>query len=228
MSEILKNAWVVVPAYQESKVVRGVVEQVRRWVPRIVVVDDGSKDKTAEEALAAGATVLRHVVNLGQGAALKTGIAYALSQGAEYVFTFDADGQHAPESLAVMAGVLEQTGADVVLGSRTLGTAQGIPSARKLLLMAAVWFTRIHTRLRVTDSHNGLRLFTRKAALEVGISQPRMAHASEILSQIRELGVRYAEAPVMLRYTEYSLSKGQKIEDGFKILLDIFYANWIR
>src|ERR1700694_2434784 len=116
MSETLKSAWVVIPAYQEAKALRHVVQEVRRLVPRVVVVDDGSTDDTANEALAGGAIVLRHVVNLGQGAALQTGIDYALMQGAEFLFTFDADGQHRAESLAAMAEVQEKTDADVVLG----------------------------------------------------------------------------------------------------------------
>jgi len=226
MPEILKSAWVVIPAYQEAKVLRNVVEGVLRLAPRVVVVDDGSTDETAQEALAAGATVLRHMVNLGQGAALQTGIDYALAQGADFVFTFDADGQHSAESLVVMAEVQQRTGADVVLGSRTLGNAEGIPRARRLLLKAALTFTRCQTRLRVTDTHNGLRLFTREAALRVRISQARMAHASEILSQIRQMNLRFEEAPVTVHYTDYSLAKGQKMEDAFRVLTAIFYTSW--
>lgn len=226
MSEILKRAWVVIPAYDEGKVLRRVVDEVRRRVPHVVVVDDGSRDTSGGEALAAGAVVLRHTINLGQGAALQTGIDYALAQGAEFVFTFDADGQHSPDSLAAMAEVQAKTGADVVLGSRSLGYAHGIPKARRLLLKAAVAFTRLHARLPVTDAHNGLRLFTRSAASLIRISQARMAHASEILWQIQKLQLRFAEAPVTVEYTDYSLGKGQKIEDGLRILLDMFYANW--
>jgi glycosyltransferase involved in cell wall biosynthesis len=228
LSEILNKAWVVIPAYQEAKVLRRVLQGVRQVAPRVVVVDDGSPDETSEEALAAGATVLRHVVNLGQGAALRTGIEYALAQGAEFVFTFDADGQHAAESLAVLASRLETTGADVVLGSRTMGDAKNIPSARRLLLRAAVLFTWMHARLPVTDTHNGLRLFTRSAASRIRISQPGMAHASEILSEIRRLGLRFAEAPVTVHYTEYSLAKGQKMKDAVRIVTDLLYARWTR
>jgi glycosyltransferase involved in cell wall biosynthesis len=228
MSEVLKRAWVVIPAYQEANVVRRVVDGVRRFASRVVVVDDGSTDETAQEALAAGATVLPHVVNLGQGAALQTGIEYALARGAEFVFTFDADGQHAPESLAAMASTLERTGAEVVLGSRTLGNAENIPMARRLLLRAAVLFTWMHARLPVTDTHNGLRLFTRDAAARIRIAQARMAHASEILSEIRRLGLRFAEAPVTVRYTDYSLAKGQKLKDTVRILADLLYARWAR
>ena len=228
MAEIIKHAWVVIPAYQEAKVLREVVAGVRRLGARVVVVDDGSSDRTAEEALAAGATVLRHAVNLGQGAALQTGIDYALAQGASYVFTFDADGQHAPQALLSLEEVLERTGADVVLGSRTLGSAVDIPKARQLLLKGALLFTRFHASMPLTDTHNGLRLFTRDAASRIRIRQARMAHASEILSQIRGLGLRFAEAPVTVKYTSYSLQKGQKISGAFQVMLDILYAAWCR
>ena len=100
---MLENAWVVIPAFGEESTIGEVIRGVRRVIPKVVVVDDGSADRTAGVALRAGATVLRHVMNLGQGAALQTGIDYALAQGARYVFTFDADGQHAPESLESLA-----------------------------------------------------------------------------------------------------------------------------
>src|SRR5205823_3075209 len=147
---------------------------VRQIGPRVVVVDDGSSDRMAEEALAAGATVLRHAVNLGQGAALQTGIEYVLAQGAQHVFTFDVDGQHASESLIALVEVLQKTGVDVVLGSRTLGSAVGIPKARKFLLKAALAFTRLHAAMPVTDTHNGLRLFICEAASRIRIRQARM------------------------------------------------------
>jgi glycosyltransferase involved in cell wall biosynthesis len=228
IEQILNGSWVVIPAYNEAGAVRSVVSAVRQLVPRVAVVDDGSSDSTAAEALAAGAIVIRHAVNLGQGAALATGIRYALDQGAGHIFTFDADGQHDAGSLPVLADTLARTGADVVLGSRTLGRAEGIPTARKLMLRSAVAFTRVHCGLRVSDTHNGLRLFTRHAASLIRISQPRMAHASEILAQIHSLGLRFAEAPVTVRYTEYSLRKGQSIWAAFGILLDLWRPDWIK
>ena len=227
-ADMLDRAWVVIPAWREAKVVRGVVGQVRAICPRIVVVDDGSKDETGPEALRGGAIVLTHIVNLGQGAALQTGIDFALRQGAEYIFTFDADGQHSPESLVKMAEVMWGNGADVVLGSRWLGSAEAIPAARKLALRFAVIFTRCQAGLKLTDTHNGLRLFTRRAALAIRITQPRMAHASELLAQIGRLKLRYAEAPVKVCYTEYSLRKGQRLSGMFRVLLDIFYARLTR
>jgi len=226
MPDILSRAWIVIPAYRESQVLSGVIEQLRPILPWIVVVDDGSKDDTGSAALAAGATVLTHLVNLGQGAALQTGITYALQQGAEYIFTFDADGQHAPESLTVLAEKMSATDADVVLGSRWLGRVEAMPGLRRWMLRLAVVFTRLHSGLGVSDTHNGLRLFTRAAASRLQITQARMAHASEILEQIGTLKLHFEEAPVTVRYTEYSLRKGQKVSGMFRVLLDIFYARW--
>ena len=216
------------PAFRESKVIRGVIANLHEICPRIVVVDDGSNDSTPEEALAGGAIVLRHVVNLGQGAALQTGIDFALREGAEFIFTYDADGQHAPESLAVMAAKMLESAAEVVLGSRWLGEANNIPWLRRMLLRAAVIFTRFETGLAVTDTHNGLRLFSRRAAERIRITQARMAHASEILEEIGRQKLRYVEAPVTVRYTDYSLGKGQKLSGMFRVLLDIVYAHWTR
>jgi len=209
-------------------VIRGVIAQLREICPRIVVVDDGSTDETGLEARAGGATVLTHIVNLGQGAALQTGIEFALLQGAEYIFTFDADGQHAPESLTVLAETMRSTGSDVILGSRWLGHVEAIPPLRRLILRLAVVFTRLHSGLNLSDTHNGLRLFSRAAALRLKITQPRMAHASEILAQIGSAKLRFAEAPVTVRYTAYSLRKGQKLSGMFRVLSDIFYARWTR
>lgn len=228
MQNVLRQAWVVIPAWRESSVIRDVVEEVRPHVKAVVVVDDGSRDNTAESALAGGAIVLRHCVNLGQGASIQTGLDYALLNGAEYVFTFDADGQHTPASLAVMAHIMESRDVEVVLGSRWRGQAESIPALRRVMLKAAVIFTRVHSGLNLTDTHNGLRLFTRNALSKLRITQARMAHASEILDQIGTANLTYAEAPVTIRYTEYSLAKGQKISGMFRVLADIFYERWTR
>lgn len=226
MAEVLAGAWIVIPAYRESRVLRSVVTQLLPFCPRIVVIDDGSKDETGAQALAGGAIVLTHAVNLGQGAALKTGIDFALLHGADFIYTFDADGQHDPASLVVLADTMRKNDAEVVLGSRWLGRVESMPPARRLMLKMAVIFTRMHSGLGLTDTHNGLRLFTRDAASRIRITQSRMAHASEILEQIAACRLRYAEAPVTVRYTEYSLRKGQRISGVFKVLADMFYARW--
>ncbi|MGE5088242.1 MAG: glycosyltransferase family 2 protein [Candidatus Levyibacteriota bacterium] len=218
------GVWVVIPAYNEGPVIADVVEAVRATWPNVVVVDDCSGDDTREAARSAGAIVVRHPINLGQGAALQTGIRHALSRGAEYVVTFDADGQHRPEDIAVLLDAQRRSGAAVVIGSRFLGAAENLPPSRRALLKLAVLFTRLTTGLKVTDAHNGLRLLTRSAAQCIEIRQNRMAHASEIIDQIRRLGLSVAEAPVTIVYTEYSLRKGQRLGNALNILADLFIA----
>ena len=212
---------VVIPAYNEGKVIGPVVAGVCAAYSFVVVVDDCSKDDTGRCAAGAGAVVLRHVVNLGQGAALQTGISYALLRGADLVVTFDADGQHRVEDIAVLIETQARTGADVVAGSRFLGKALDMPTAKRLLLKAAVQFTRLTSGLDLTDAHKGLRLFTRAAAGKIRISQNRMAHASEIVDQVGALGLRMVEAPVTVIYTSYSLAKGQRLSNSISILFEL-------
>ena len=174
--------------------------------------------------MAAGAFVARHPVNLGQGAALATGIRFALFRGASHVVTFDSDGQHSSDDAWNLLQTQIETGCDVVLGSRFLGSTTGMPPMRGLLLKCALAFTKFTTGLALTDVHNGLRVFTREAATKLAIRQNRMAHASEILSEIARKQLSYVEAPCTIRYTEYSKRKGQKWTAMFIILKDLFVA----
>jgi glycosyltransferase involved in cell wall biosynthesis len=213
---------VVIAAYNEGAMIARVVADVRRAGYPVVVVDDGSRDDTADIAAAAGAEVVRHPFNLGQGAALQTGIDHALAQGAAFVATFDADGQHRVSEIPRLTDALVRERADFALGSRFLGQAPNLPPLRRLMLQAATLFTRLTTGLQVTDTHNGLRAKTRRGAAALRLRQNRMAHASECLSQIGSSGLRYVERPVTIEYTAYSLAKGQNMRDAVLILLDLF------
>jgi glycosyltransferase involved in cell wall biosynthesis len=219
--EPAKCVWVVIAAYNEAGVIGRVVSDVRRRDYHLVVVDDGSRDDTAAVAAKAGATVVRHPVNLGQGAALQTGIEYALAQGADHVVTFDADGQHRAQDIAVLLAALAGSGADFALGSRFLGASIDLPPVRRIVLKAATWFTRATTGLRLTDTHNGLRAMTRRGADRIALRQNRMAHASELLEQIARSGLAYVEVPVTIEYSAYSLAKGQRLSDSITILVDL-------
>lgn len=214
--------WVVIPGYNEGRVIGRVVADVRRHGYAVAVVDDGSRDDTCANAAAAGARVVRHPINLGQGAALQTGIDYALTQGAEVIVTFDADGQHRAGEIARLVENLRRARADFALGSRFRGAATNLPRLRRLVLMAAVVFTRVTCGIRVTDTHNGFRAMTGNGARSIRLRQNRMAHASEILQQIAASGLRYVEVPVTVDYTAYSLRKGQRVADAMTILLDLF------
>jgi glycosyltransferase involved in cell wall biosynthesis len=220
------NAWVVIPAYNEARSIAGVVDGLRRaGYANVCVVNDGSRDGTGALALRAGAHVVEHITNFGQGAALQTGIDYALANGAQYVCTFDADGQHSVDSLGALLRAIDEANADVALGSRFLAGGSKIPPLRRVLLLAALAFTRLHARLDVSDTHNGLRVFSRRAAQIVRIEQPQMAHASEILQKIGAARLHYVEVPVTIAYTDYSRAKGQSGFDSVKILLDLLYRS---
>lgn len=224
------KTWIVIPAFNEAgdETIARTVRSAQSVFPNIVVVDDCSKDGTDELALREGAHVCRHPVNLGQGAALMTGIRYALARGADEIVTFDADGQHGVEDAETMVHMLRAEKVDIVLGSRFLGTSLGISGGKRFFLKVATEFTRICTGLPVTDTHNGLRVLSRFAAEVITIRQNRMAHASEILHQIAKLGLSYVEAPTRIIYTDYSMAKGQKMSGAFTILGDLLIEKFHR
>lgn len=222
-SEPVTSIWLIIPAYNEAAVIGRVVADVVRRGYNVAVIDDGSTDETGRRAGAAGAgaIVVTHPINLGQGAALQTGIQFALRQGADTIVTFDADGQHRPADIDGLIDALATNDADFALGSRFLGGAVAMPPSRRILLMAATWFTRLTTGLNVSDTHNGLRAMTRRGADRIKLRQNRMAHASEFLDEIARSGLRYVEVPVTIEYSRYSLAKGQKLSDSLRILVDL-------
>lgn len=215
-----ESVWVVVPCYNEGPRLSNVLAQLVSCAHSVVVVDDGSTTPVAGIERFAGVSLLRHCVNLGQGAALQTGIDYALQHGADYVVTFDSDGQHSASDIAAMLAPLRDGSAQVTLGTRFAGggRAIGIPPLRAFVLRTAIAFTRRTTGLKITDTHNGLRALTREAVARLRITQNRMAHASQILSEIARLELRYTEVPVTIRYSEESLAKGQRMSNAFNVL----------
>jgi len=225
LTESLARTWIVIPLFNEAAVIGDVVRQVQKTFAKVVCVDDGSSDNSAEEALAAGAHLVPHPFNLGQGAALQTGLSYALRfPDAQYFVTFDADGQHSVADAARMVQRLDAEPLDVVIGSRFLDQRTEVSPAKRLVLRTVAAVESATSGMKLTDAHNGLRAFNRKAAAAIRITQNRMAHASEITGQIGKLGLRYAEEPVHIEYTEYSKAKGQSLWNSVNILSDL----WIK
>lgn len=211
---------VVIAAFNEGQAIGDVVVSALAHAGTVIVVDDGSSDDTVQIAHEAGAHVVRHPTNLGQGAALQTGLDYALGLGAQYLVTFDADGQHAASEIVPMVEHLRATGSEVVLGSRFLGQTVNMPRSKAITLWLAVHFTRITTGLKLSDTHNGFRVLSRSAAQRLRIRQNRMAHASELLDQIAALRLRYSEFPVTITYSAYSIAKGQRVLNSVSIVKD--------
>ena len=217
------DVWVIVRCYNEASVVGDVIRGLRAVFPKVVGVDDGSRDSSSEEMAGAGAKVVRHAVNLGAGAALQTGLQYALlDHSAGYFLCFDADGQHRVNDAASMVDRMRVEPLDILIGSRFLGRAENMPSSRKALLKAGRVFERLTSRIDLTDAHNGLRVFSRRFASQVDLSMSDMAYASELLGIIARSGMPYAEHPVTIDYTEYSMHKGQRSINSVNIAMDIW------
>ncbi|HRF22791.1 MAG TPA: glycosyltransferase family 2 protein [Chitinophagaceae bacterium] len=217
-----KDVFVVVPAYNEQTVIRDVVSELVDIGYTVVVVDDGSK--TSPEPFLKGLPVyfLQHEINMGQGAALQTGIEFAREHHASYIITFDGDGQHNADDIKKLLEPLQTNEADFTLGSRFLkGAAHNMSGARKQTLQIAKFINYIFTGMRLTDAYNGMRALNPKASALVNIRENGMAHATELLTFIKKNKLRFQEVPVNIRYTEYSKNKGLTVWNGFRIFFDI-------
>ncbi|MGH3756205.1 glycosyltransferase family 2 protein [Actinophytocola sp.] len=216
-----RDVWLVVPVYNEAPVIADVVRAVRGSFPNVVCVDDGSKDRSADQIRQSGAHLVRHPVNLGQGAAIQTGVEYARAQpGAEYFVTFDADGQHRVEDVERMVQRLRHEPLDIVMGTRFHGEAEHIPFLKRFVLKTVVALSPALRKLKLTDAHNGLRAFNRTVAEGMNITLNGMGHASQIIEMVAREDWRVAEEPVTILYTEYSMAKGQSLINGVNILFD--------
>lgn len=223
------DVWVVVPAFNEAPVIGGVLRELLGEFPNVVAVDDGSSDDTAAQIRAAGARLVRHPINMGMGAAVQTGLDFALlDTAARYFVTFDGDGQHRVADAAAMIDRLRSSDVDVLLGSRFLGGCSGISSGRRALLRSARVFERITSGVKVTDAHNGLRAFSRRFAVALKLTSADMSHASEVLARLAASRLPYAEHPVTIDYTDYSRAKGQRSINAVNIAVDVWFQNLLR
>jgi glycosyltransferase involved in cell wall biosynthesis len=219
---------IVIPAYNEERsiiaVIRGLQQQ---GFARLIVVDDGSSDRTGELARQEGVILLRHSLNRGLGGALGTGIKAALRLGAKLIVTFDADGQHDPADIWRLLRPIENGAADVVIGSRMLDPV-GMPYSRRLANWTANFVTYVLFRARTTDSQSGLRAFSSCAAARMQLRTSGMEVSSEIIAETVKHGLQWQEMPIKAIYTDYSLSKGQSFTVGLKTLLRLILAKMRR
>ena len=225
---------VIMPMFNEAKVITDVLKGLTDEGITTCVIDDGSDDTSIIEVQSLIAQdlpiiLIKHPVNLGQGAALRTGFEEALSRQTEIVVTFDSDGQHEPkDALKLIERLKKDHSLDIVLGSRFLGQAKNIPTVKRLILKAAILFTYLTGGPRLTDSHNGLRAIRQRALPMLRLNQPRMAHASELLHLIKFNKLSYIEEAVTINYTQHSLEKGQSIWGALSIVKDLVIARLTR
>lgn len=217
-----ETVWVVIPLFNEETVIERVITGLREHFTHIVCVDDGSNDGSAVTARHAGAHLVQHPINLGQGAALQTGFDYALADPrCEYVITFDADGQHRIEDALEMLRLARDEDVAVIFGSRFLDDRTNPGWLKRVVLKTAIWVTNMTTSMKLTDAHNGLRVIRKDALSLIELKQDRMAHATEIVLELGRTGLSWREHPVELLYTDYSKSKGQSVLNSINILVDL-------
>ena len=224
-----RNVWIIVPAFNEAGVIGDVVSDLRSVFAHVVCVDDGSGDDTGDIALRAGAHLVRHPVNLGQGAAIQTGVEYARRQpGAQVFATFDGDGQHRVKDVLTMIDRLGAGDVDIVIGTRFGQGVSRPPLLKRVVLQTAARLSPRGRRLGLTDTNNGLRVFNKTVADGLDITMIGMSHATEFVMLIAENRWRVAEEPVEVLYTEYSQSKGQPLLNGVNIIFDGFLRGRMR
>jgi glycosyltransferase involved in cell wall biosynthesis len=224
-----KDIWIVIAAYNEENRITQVIASLKeQGYQNIVVVDDGSKDKTAAVAEQAGAAVLQHVINRGQGASLKTGMDFALQNNAEIIVTFDADGQHQANEIVLLTKPIINGEVEASLGSRFLEKKSNVSWHRELILKGGTGIIWLFYGIKLTDSHNGFRALKRDALQKLELKADRMEHASEILEQIAAKQIKYKEIPVTITYTDYSLQKGQSSLAAFGILWNMIKNKVLR
>lgn len=217
---------IIIPAYNEGVQLKNTLNGLFNlpYAGRllVVVVDDCSIEPVAPLVKGLPVALIRHSQNLGQGAALCTGMDYALLKGASYFIHFDADGQHNADDIAAFLHIVELGKADIVLGSRFLRAEDKlkVPFKKRVVLSLAIWFNFLLTGIKLSDAHNGFRVMNRKAAAALRIRNNRMAHATEILQLIKMQNLRYMEHPCTINYTDYSNSKGQTVWNSINIIVD--------
>lgn len=214
---------VVIPAFNEAESLTRILPKFKGCLYNILVIDDGSTDHTKDVLLNLSANYICHSQNLGQGAALMTGMKYANDGNYDIVVHFDADGQHQVPDIATLITPLLTNQYDIALGSRFLKreTISRIPFRRRALLRIARYVDFAFSGILLSDVHNGLRALNRNAFSQMNLTLPRMAHASQILQEIKRLGLRYKEVPVDIVYFEQKHKKGQSLIVAFGIVLDL-------
>lgn len=215
---------VVIPAYNEAKVIQQVVTEVLTCGYGCIVVDDGSTDGTHTRAQQAGATALRHRLNRGKGAAAKTGIEAAKRLGADIIVTMDGDGQHDPHDIRQLIAPIERRVSDVVLGTRPRDPRH-MPRHKIAANAVANFCTWVLYGIMVHDSQSGFRAFSRRATLLINPLADRYEYESEVVGQIHAWQLPYREIPITVRYTDYSMAKlsRQSFANGVKTLYRLLW-----
>lgn len=219
---------VIIPAYNEEKTISEAIKDAQGVADTVIVVDDGSSDRTKEIAQHMKVKVYKHMINLGLGASLITGFAAAIDTHADIIVTMDADGQHKAKDIPRLIKPIISGEADVVIGSRLIYKNSGsMPLIRRLYNHIANFITYILGGVYTTDSQSGLRAFSYSALKRMNLKSQRMEVSTEIFREIKLLDLRLTEVPIQAIYTSYSLSKGQSFLTGAKTFLRLILNRFV-
>jgi glycosyltransferase involved in cell wall biosynthesis len=202
----------LIPAFNEAASLAAVIARARQHVENVVVIDDGSTDRTAQVAEAAGATVLRHEINRGKGAAIVTALDYFEKSAAGFAVFLDADGQHDPAEIPTFVEAARQTGAAIVVGTRMRDT-KDMPLVRKLTNQFTSWVTGKLARQEIPDSQCGYRLLRRSVLKDLQFSTARFETETEMLIQAGRAGHKIVSVPVRTIYEEGRTSRIHPLRD---------------
>ena len=223
----IQKIYIVIPAFNEAGSIGKVIEDLFYYgYENIVVVDDASADKTSETVKTFNVFLIRHPVNMGPGAAIKTGIDFALFNGADIIVTFDADGQHLAKDIYNLVQPIILNESEITLGNRFLNKTSKVPIFKKIILKAGALLMFLMYGILSSDSHNGLKAISRSAALKIDIRSNGWEYCSEVIEEIMLKKIKYREIPVTVKYTDYSIKKGQKIYNSFYIFSKML-VKWI-
>jgi glycosyltransferase involved in cell wall biosynthesis len=218
----------ILPAYNEEVSIGSIVLKAKRYVDRVIVVDDGSSDETAEVASLAGANVIRHEKNLGKGAAIKSGLEYARNLNARALVLLDSDGQHDPDEIPMVLKPVINNEADFVNGSRFLKDVNNIPKYRRIGQEILTLATNFGGQLKITDSQSGFRAFSRVCLKKIKVNSNGFGIESEMLMEAAGAGLRIMEVPISCRYNNIENHTKHPITHGCGVLGTIIKEMQIR
>ena len=221
----LDRILVIIPLFNEAAVIEEVIFNLKKYFANIVVVDDGSTDKSNQLLSSMPIKLIKHPVNLGQGAAIATGFEYAKGlKEISAVVTFDADGQHSVEDAKVFAEDILSCKEELILGSRFLGNELNVPYLKRKVLNLATYFTNLFTGMELSDTHNGLKAIKKECLYKLDLDINGYAFETQLKSQISKYNITYKELPTNIIYTDYSLKKGQSLSNGLINIEDILHS----